>query len=404
MTPAVRDPAIRAILGRPFEEQLAFFRQKLGNLIPTARWDDIWKAQHDKGFMVAGAQKADLLADLAAAVDRSIVGGTLDDFRKDFDAIVEKHGWAYTGARNWRTRTIYKTNTATAYAAGRLAQLRDGNFPFWMYKHGGSTDPRPQHLAWDGLVLPPDHPFWSTHAPPNGWGCSCRIVGVRTRDAARRLGGDPDKVLPEGWDTIDEATGEPVGIDRGWGYQPGASVVDDVRQFAAKAQRWDYALAKNYMQDVPDGMRDALAKAYRELPSLADDLERYAADPKPYQTLGLLTEEQLKTYQQAAKLTVKRRSDFSIDDSAIHHIRKRHYDDAVERARSPRQRAVTDADFRQLPQLIDAPDLVEDGRLSITKRPQVKLTKKIGSETFVAIFEWRSGRETLALQTLYVQI
>ena len=32
-----------------------------------------------------------------------------------------------------------------------------------MYHHNDAViSPRPQHLAWDGLVLPVDHPFWRT--------------------------------------------------------------------------------------------------------------------------------------------------------------------------------------------------------------------------------------------------
>ena len=67
--------------------------------------------------MVAGATKADLLADLAAAVDRAIVEGTgLEVFKRDFRGIVEKHGWhGWTGegtakGEAWRMRTIYRTN------------------------------------------------------------------------------------------------------------------------------------------------------------------------------------------------------------------------------------------------------------------------------------------------------
>jgi hypothetical protein len=97
-------------------------------------------------------------------------------------------------------------------------------FPVWVYRHGGSRDPRPQHLAWDGLTLPADHPFWQTHSPPNGWGCSCYVVGARSEEAARRLGGEPGKALPDGWDARD-GRGRLRGIDEGWDYAPGASVV-----------------------------------------------------------------------------------------------------------------------------------------------------------------------------------
>lgn len=230
-------PEIRGILKQPFAQQVAALRLRLGNLVPTSRWDDMLGAAHNRAFAVAGAAKQDLLQDLAAAVDRSISeGGTIGDFRRDFRRIVEQKGWSHSGSFNWRSRVIYRTNAATSYAAGRIAQLREGGFPYWMYRHGGSQDPRPQHLAWDGMVLPSDHTFWSTHAPPNGWGCSCRIVGVRNQAMAKRLGGEIVDEPPAGWDVRNPTTGQLPGIDRGWDYQPGADAPSQVQPAAAPAR------------------------------------------------------------------------------------------------------------------------------------------------------------------------
>lgn len=236
----------------PFAEQIAFFRGKLGNLIPTATWTDVWKSQHDRGFMVAGAQKADLLADLAGAVDRSIAEGkSIDWFRKQFDQTVADHGWAYTGERNWRTRTIYRTNMATSYNAGRLAQLRDPELqqlaPLWMYKHNDSvTNPRPLHLSWDGITLPPDHPWWQAHFTPNGWGCMCRVVAVTAGQARRqggRLSGPPDDGL--------QPDGTPNGIDKGWDYMPGDTTTDDVRRLVEqKAQTLPSLIAASLLAEM----------------------------------------------------------------------------------------------------------------------------------------------------------
>lgn len=255
--------AIRAIFRRPFLQQVAAFRLRLGNLVPTARWDDIRGAQHDSAFMVAGAVKADLLADLGQAVEKAILEGTsLEEFRRDFRRIVETrgwHGWTGEGTKKgeaWRTRVIYKTNAATSYAAGRIAQLREGGFPFWVYFHGGSLEPRLQHLAWNGLVLPADHPFWNTHAPPNGWGCSCYIIGARTLAAARRLGGDPGKQLDPGWDAIDPRTGTPPGIAKGWDYAPGASVSDLVSAMAAKTRNWPETITEAFLRDLRAELAD----------------------------------------------------------------------------------------------------------------------------------------------------
>lgn len=232
---------IAGILKRPFAEQVAAFRRRLRELRPTRTWTDLPGPGHDRAFAVAGAMKAELLADLAAAVDRAIsAGGTLEEFRRDFRATVEARGWhGWTGegtkaGEAWRTRVIYRTNMATSYAAGRRAQLREAGFTFWVYRHGGSRDPRPEHLAWDGLVLPADHPFWTTHSPPNGWGCSCYVSGARSERGARRLGGDPDRALPADWSVPDPRTGAPAGIDRGWAHAPGAGIDAEMEAWAGR--------------------------------------------------------------------------------------------------------------------------------------------------------------------------
>lgn len=158
--------------------------------------------------------------------------------------------WAYRGARNWRTRVIYVTNAATSYAAGRLAQLKEGRFALWVYRHSdGVLHPRPLHLAWDGLTLPADHPFWRTHYPPNGWGCRCYVVGARSAAGAQRLGGDPGKPIDPAWEQTDAGSGEPVGIDRGWGYMPGATA-DIVRQIERKMARLPQPLARALARDI----------------------------------------------------------------------------------------------------------------------------------------------------------
>lgn len=234
---------IAGILRQPFAEQVAAWRLRLTVLWPTQKWDDVEPQFHDRGFMVAGATKAELLADLAKAVDKAIAEGrSLEEFRADFRSIVQKngwHGWKGEGTAKgeaWRTRVIYRTNMATTYAAGRRAQLLAGNFAFWVYRHGGSREPRILHLGWNGLALPPDHEFWATHSPPNGWGCSCYVVGARTAAGVRRMGGDPDKRLPDGWQALDPKTGVPKGIDKGWGYAPGVTVEEQVQLLAPRLE------------------------------------------------------------------------------------------------------------------------------------------------------------------------
>jgi hypothetical protein len=154
--------------------------------------------------------------------------------------------------------------------AGRHAQLVAGNFKFWIYRHGGSAEPRVQHLGWDGLILPPDHPFWATHFPPNGWGCSCYVIGARSMRSAIRRGGKPDLNLPDGWNALTEKTGEPDGIDKGWGYAPGSSVVQDIaRLVEQKAATLPSKVAANLTASA-ESIPPAPPLPMREAKSLKD--------------------------------------------------------------------------------------------------------------------------------------
>lgn len=222
---AMADAAYKPVA---FKEAIDFFLPK--TRLPTRRWNDIEKDMHARAFVVAGAVKDELLSDLQAAVLKGLTAGTtLAEFRKDFDAIVARHGWTgWTGedtpkGRAWRTRTIFETNLRTAYQAGRYKQLTDPAMlrvaPYWEYVHDDSVrHPRPHHLAWDGTVLPANHKWFDTHWCPNGWGCRCRIVG-RSAGQLRRMGKSVSETPPDS--SIDPKTGAPVGIDKGWDYNVG---------------------------------------------------------------------------------------------------------------------------------------------------------------------------------------
>jgi len=262
--PLAVTPADASLAGAqlPFAEQIAFFRGKLGTLIPTRTWLDVQHAAHDTGFMVAGAMKADLLADFAQVVDTAIAEGkSLGWFREAFDAIVEHHGWSHTGGRDWRSKVIYQTNMSTSYSAGRLAQQRDPGLlklaPYWMYWHNESVQhPRPLHLSWHKITLPADHPWFRTHYTPNGWGCGCRIISVSYAQAQRlggRFGEPPD-------DGINERTGAPNGIDKGFAYMPGDTVTGQIR---------DTLRAK--LATLPASIAEALAADLDAIPAAPPD-------------------------------------------------------------------------------------------------------------------------------------
>ena len=237
----------------PFQEQNDFFNQKLA--LPSEHYDDILKVAHDKAFIVAGAAKADLLNDFHSAVKTAInEGKTVDWFRTQFDAIVQKHGWDYNGGRDWRTRIIYQTNLSTSYAAGRWTQLHDPDLlkarPYWKYIHNDAqAHPRPLHQSWNGTVLRYDDPWWATHFCPNGWNCRCRIKAVRADEFKGHPA--PDDGTYNFIDRNGVTHTLPNGVDYGWDYAPGANVAQTLTELVQqKAINYPPAIAKALRQDL----------------------------------------------------------------------------------------------------------------------------------------------------------
>ncbi len=222
--------------GLPFQEAIDFQRRKVN--LPTERYDDLMRAAHVRAFTVAGVTRDDMLADYRAAVDRARAQGTgFEEFRRSFDDIVDRTGWAFHAQgsteeerRNWRARVIYNTNMRTSYMAGRYAQMTEPSVlayrPYWQYRHNYARHPRQQHLAWNGNVWMASDPIWRLIFPPNGWGCNCDVVALNARQFAALGKTEPDPT-PDLKPRLvrDSRTGDPEtrydGIDRGWDYNVG---------------------------------------------------------------------------------------------------------------------------------------------------------------------------------------
>ncbi|MDN3441086.1 phage minor head protein [Psychrobacter sp. APC 3279] len=228
-------PKYKETFRLPFAEQIEFFKNKLN--LPTDSYLDLEGKEHDYAFVVAGANRNDILADFRQAIDKAIIDGTtLDEFRKDFDDIVAKFGWDYNGGRRWRSRIIYDTNLYSSYNAGRYEQhqsMKDYR-PYLQYVHrDGQKNPRPLHQSWDDLVLPADDPFWTSHYPINAYGCHCSVIAHSERSLKREglsVGTSPKieyvtKVLGKRSGNPKLVT-LPEGIDYGFDRIPGTNRVD----------------------------------------------------------------------------------------------------------------------------------------------------------------------------------
>jgi len=234
----------------PPKEAIDFFRRK-GFTFGFA-WQDVWQDEHVRAFTVAKAMSRDLLEDIRGAVDKAIAEGTtLDQFRSDLRPLLEAKGWwgkklmtdPATGAEKVvqlgsprRLRTIFGMNMRKAYAAGRWQRIQrtKKTFPYLRYLHSeASLRPRPQHVAWHGVIRLVDDEWWDTHYGPNGFGCNCTAVPVNDRIMARRgwsLTERPPQFMPERY--VNPRTGEltkiEAGISPGFNYNVGKAYLQDL--------------------------------------------------------------------------------------------------------------------------------------------------------------------------------
>ncbi len=117
---------------------------------------------------------------------------------------------------------IFRTQTNLAYGAGRWQADQDPAIQeiLWGYKYVtvGDDRVRPEHVGFEGVTLPKDDPFWTTHWPPNGWACRCAVISI--------FEPEPEQPVPETVN-VDGKRVRPE-IDDGFAFNPGRVFTDTI--------------------------------------------------------------------------------------------------------------------------------------------------------------------------------
>lgn len=219
----------------PPEQALQYFRGK--GMRTSFNWWEVAGEEHARAFTVAKLTQTDLLATVRESLDQALAEGI--PFKAWADRLIptlQERGWwgretvdAPGGGTTTvqlgsvpRLQTIYRSNMQAAYAAGQWDDIAEQAdlAPYLMYDAVDDARTRPEHAAWDGVVLPVSDAWWRTHYPPNGWNCRCSVIQLSADDLVD-MGLEVSK-RPRGgtvpW--TNPATGEvekiPQGIDPGW--------------------------------------------------------------------------------------------------------------------------------------------------------------------------------------------
>lgn len=243
--------------------------------------------------------------------------------------------------------------------SGANAQPVKANRPWWRYRHSEAvTEPREAHLAWDGLVLHADDPWWTTHYPPNGWGCQCYVETLSDEDLAR-LGKDGPDTAPDK-DIRQMLVGQaaprevsvPRGIDPGFAYAPGRTT-----QLGHAVQ---HAL-RGTLTQTPDIASQNIADILAHVPNAKKELSQNwmnwvsAFDPEEADKLdafdvGVLPVQVIRALRQRPNPIEVSASLVTITQQALGHLRRD--------TKRKQGAALSEDDIKRLPDIIAKPEAV----------------------------------------------
>lgn len=264
------------------DEALEYFRRRDEKKISWS-YKDVWEQEHRRAFTVSKLTKATLLDDVQTSLDKAIAEGqSFEQWRSEILPKLDRVWLGRTYGELWdemspeeqakhtppsqserkrivresRLKTIFRTNMASSYQAGRYRQLRDDveDYPYWRYITMEDAAVRPAHAELHGKVFRWDDPFWQTHFPPNGFNCRCEVEGLDSFDLeAQDLtleSGHVSKV--RGLDGKEiavyrDANGKAYPCDEGWGYNVAQ---EDGLQQAIEAKKFPEQLQLQLDQDL----------------------------------------------------------------------------------------------------------------------------------------------------------
>jgi SPP1 gp7 family putative phage head morphogenesis protein len=162
-------------------------------------------------YTISGVQAADVLKKTRDMIAELPAGGDWEDIKSRVVDQISPYFVSDTNpdgtpasaedqanmqkAADRRAELLLRTHGQQAYATTQYKMMDEQRdlFPFWQYLSMGDSHVRATHAALDGVVLPADSEFWTTHFPPWDWGCRCQCVPLLRSEAQKMAEADKDK-------------------------------------------------------------------------------------------------------------------------------------------------------------------------------------------------------------------
>ena len=178
----------------PFEEAIDDILKRHPEIAPG--WEATRDAYLDGGFAIARSSQQHVTEHVQRSITSAMRGGmTGQDAVDEILRAIKAQGTDDPVAKNWTytggyAETVYRTNIASSYTAGRVEQAKDPVFrrqvAAWEFTTYPGRGVRPNHAAMHGLIAGTDDPIWDTMRPPLGYNCRCSLEFVGHDQALRR--------------------------------------------------------------------------------------------------------------------------------------------------------------------------------------------------------------------------
>jgi uncharacterized protein with gpF-like domain len=170
----------------------------IANKDPVAigNWRELSSEEYVRSFSAAQTAGYGVVGDLYREFMATIeTQGTEQDFASRVLPILRRKGWLKGTGENVarRVQLIYDTNLRLGRAAGQWQRYQRTSQTFPYLRGVTARDDRVRrpprsdsdHNAFDGIILPASHAFWTRWFPPLGFRCRCSVIQMTRSQLAR---------------------------------------------------------------------------------------------------------------------------------------------------------------------------------------------------------------------------
>jgi SPP1 gp7 family putative phage head morphogenesis protein len=170
-----------------FSEALAFMKARVP--LTKLEWNQLEEQVRFRAFTVAALSEPDAIERVRRQAIAALEQGRP---MAEFWEAAKLEDAAGIGQSPWYWETVYRTNTQTAYNAGRAAEFTR-NQPEYL-EFVGIEDSRQTSICSErsGIILPATHPFWSSNWPPLHFNCRSTVRALYREEVEALREEDPD--------------------------------------------------------------------------------------------------------------------------------------------------------------------------------------------------------------------